>query len=168
MSDTLTQFETLCAGLTDAQFNWSPEPGRWSIAQNLTHLSTVNGLDIEPITGVIADARSRNITGDGPYKYSWMNNYFIATKKFKAPKIYQPPPDAPLAASLAEYRRITSALQGLMLRANGLDLKRVKTIMPALRFMKMPLGARFALVCAHDRRHLWHARNIRNYPAFSA
>lgn len=172
IADTLANFESLCSDLTDAQFNWSPEPGRWSIAQNLAHLNTVNGLDLEPITRVIADARARNLTGSGPFKYSWLNNYFIrsleppAKQKFKAPKIYIPPPDAPLAPTLAEYRRITNAIRAQVLLANRLDLKRVKTIMPALRIFKMPLGARFAALCAHDRRHLWHARNIRNHPAF--
>lgn len=186
IADTLAQWESLCAGrpsaqasavvraepLSETQFNWSPELGRWSIAQNLAHLNTVNGLDLTPITEVVAHARLHNIRGDGPYKYSWLNNYFIrsmeppVTKKFKAPKAYVPPPDAPLAATLDEYRRITNAILDQIRLANGLDLKRAKTIMPAMRLLKMPLGARFAVLCAHDRRHLWAARNIRNRPNF--
>jgi len=30
----------------------------------------------------------------------------------------------------------------------------------------MPLGAYFAFVLAHDRRHLWQARNVRTAPEF--
>jgi len=172
IADTLANFESLCSNLSDSQFNWSPEPGRWSIAQNLAHLNTVNGLDIPLITEGVAHARIHNITGSGPFKYSWMNNYFIrsmeppAKQKWKAPKIYIPPPDAPLAETLAEYCRITHAVRAQLVLANGLDLKRAKTVMPALRFLKMPLGARFPLLCAHDRRHLWQANNIRNHPSF--
>lgn len=172
IADTLAQWEALCAGLSDAQFNWSPEPGRWSIAQNLAHLNTVDGLDVAPITQAVADARARNITSPGPFKYPWWNNYFIRSmeppvkQKFKAPKAYVPPPGAPVVPTLAEYRRIATTLRDQVILANGLDLKRVKTPMPALRFFKMSLGARFALICAHDRRHLWHARNIRNHPNF--
>ncbi len=172
IADNLANFETLCSGLSNAQFNWSPEPGRWSIAQNLGHLIAVNGLDLAPITAAVADARARNITGPGPFRYSKFHSYFIRSieppvkQKFKTFKIYAPAPDLPLAATLSEYRRITDAIRAQILRANGLDLKRIKTPMPALRFLKMPLGARFALICGHDRRHLWQARDIRNHPNF--
>jgi hypothetical protein len=29
----------LCGNLTTAQFNWRPQPGRWSIAECLVHLN---------------------------------------------------------------------------------------------------------------------------------
>jgi hypothetical protein len=49
----------------------------------------------------------------------------------------------------------------------------VKTILPVLPallrpFVKMPLGARFALITAHDRRHLWQAEQVRNHASFPA
>jgi hypothetical protein len=152
IAGNLANFENLCSGLSEVQFNWSPEPGRWSIAQNLGHLIAVNSLDLTPITQLIADARARNITGPGPYKYPFWNNYLIRSM--------EPPRLAAPRRSLGEG--------GPSYLATGLDFKRVRTIMPALRFFKMPLGARFALLCAHDRRHLWHARNIRNHPSFPA
>ena len=31
--------KSLTAGLSAAQMNWRPEPGKWSIAQNLAHLN---------------------------------------------------------------------------------------------------------------------------------
>jgi hypothetical protein len=172
MADTLANFESLCSGLTDTQFNWSPEPGRWSVAQNLLHLIAVDGQDVDSITRAVADARARNLTSPGPYKYPFWNNYFIrlmeppVKQKYKTYKTYMPPPTAPLAATLAEYRRVSHSIRAQVLLANGLDLQRAKTPMPALRFFKMALGARFALLCAHDRRHLWQARNIRNHPSF--
>jgi hypothetical protein len=160
---TLSDVETLCAGLTNAQFNWRPTPGRWSIAQCLTHLNTINGQDLAPMSAAIANATARS---DGPFTYSWIWRYFINSMeppvktKFKVPKAYEPPPSADLQATLTEFRRITDALLDLIPKANSLDLARVKTPLPAVRFLRMPLGARLALMNAHNRRHLAQARAV--------
>jgi hypothetical protein len=46
-------------------------------------------------------------------------------------------------------------------RADGLDLRRVKVATPISRFLKMSLGAMFAQIAAHERRHLEQARRVR-------
>jgi hypothetical protein len=172
--ETLGHWETLVAGLSEAQFNWRPAPGRWSIAQNLAHLNTVDGLDLIPISTAIVDARSSKLTAPGPYRYGWHWRYFINSMeppvktKFKAPKKYVPPGDAPLGPTVAEFRRIGNALLDLIPQANGLDLARIKIRMAAAPLFRMPLGARFHLLAAHDRRHLWQARDVRNHPQFPA
>jgi hypothetical protein len=169
--ETLANLETLCVGLSDVQFNWSPAPGRWSIAQCLTHLNSVNGQDLVFIFAAVASASARS---PGPYRYGSLWRYFIRTMeppvktKFKVPKNYQPPPRAELNPTLTEYRRICSALLDCIHRANGLDLARVKTPLPAIKFLKMPLGARWELLTAHDRRHLWQSRAVRSNPQFPA
>jgi hypothetical protein len=152
--ETLGHWETLVAGLSEAQFNWRPAPGRWSTA--------------------IVDARSSKLTAPGPYRYGWHWRYFINSMeppvktKFKAPKKYVPPGDAPLGPTVAEFRRIGNALLDLIPQANGLDLARIKIRMAAAPLFRMPLGARFHLLAAHDRRHLWQARDVRNHPQFPA
>ena len=171
ISDTQAHFETLCAGLTNAQFNWRPAPGRWSIAQCITHLNSINGQDLAPMSAAIANAQARH---PGPYNYPWIWRYLIrtveppVTTRFKGPKAYQPPPEAELDTTLDEYRRISTALQDIIPRANGLDIASVKTTLPAIRFLKMPLGARLHLLTAHDRRHLAQARDVRTHANFPA
>ena len=108
--DTLANFESLCTGLSDTQFNWSPEPGRWSIAQYLTHLNSVNRQDLATMPAAIATATRRH---PGPYNYSWLWRCFIQSMeppvktKFKVPKNYEPPPNANLHAALSEHHRIS-------------------------------------------------------------
>jgi hypothetical protein len=51
-------------------------------------------------------------------------------------------------------------------RADGLDLKRAVVTSPASRFFRMSLGAYLAFLAAHDRRHLWQARQVREAEAF--
>jgi hypothetical protein len=51
-------------------------------------------------------------------------------------------------------------------QADGLDMARVKV--PALeagRF-RFNLQLTFAWIVAHERRHLWQARQVRNHAAF--
>src|SRR6266545_284985 len=51
-------------------------------------------------------------------------------------------------------------------QADGLDLARVRTISPVNSLLRLPLGAYFNFILAHDRRHLWQARQVRNAPGF--
>ena len=173
----LSHAESLVAGLTRAQFNWRPEPGRWSIAQCLAHLSIINGGDLEALRTAIAMGKERKQTGEGPFTYGFFSRKFVASmeppaeRKSKTPKYYEPPPEADLGETLAEYRRISGEIRKLVQSAAGLDLARVKTTLPALpalfrAIIKMPLGARFELIAAHDRRHLWQADQVRKHAEF--
>ena len=175
----LSHAESLVARLSDAQFNWRPEPGRWSIGQCLAHLNTVDGLDLAPLRAAIDAGHARNQTGEGPFTYGWISRKFVARmdapakQKMKAPKNYIPPPEVDPAAALAEYRRISGEMRSLAQSAAGLDLARVKTTLPVLpalarAVIRMPLGARFELLAAHDRRHLWQAEQVRKHPEFPA
>lgn len=169
--------ESLTVGLSREQFNWRPEAGRWSIGQCLAHLNTVNGGDLAPLREAIESGIARKQFGEGPFSYGLLSRKFVASmdapakRKFKAPKYYEPPPDADPAETLAEYRRIAAEMRGLAKSAAGLHLVRVKTTLPALpaplrAVVKMPLGARFELIAAHGRRHLWQAEQVRNHADF--
>jgi hypothetical protein len=176
--------ESLTAGLSHQQFNWRPEPRVWSVGQNLAHLNTVNSLDVAPLRVAIESGQTRNITGEGPFVYGFLSRKFVASleplgasqaaaRKFKAPKQYEPPLENNVNETLAEYRRISGELRELMYSAAGLHLVRVKTRLPALpRWLrpiyKIPLGARFAVLAAHDRRHLSQAEQIRYREDFPA
>jgi hypothetical protein len=86
--------------------------------------------------------------------------------KFKAPKVYRPPANEPKEKVLAEFVAIHDQLLELISKSNGLDLARIKvgTVFPYLKFS---LGQRFALLAAHDRRHLrqaWDIRRQTNFP----
>jgi len=164
-------------GLSRDQFNWRAEPGRWSIAECLTHLNIVNSVDLAPIEQVIESGRARGITASGPFRYGFLSSKFVASqdlpvkRKFKAPKVFVPPPQADPEKTIGEYRRIAGEVRRLVLAANGLDLARLKVDLGALpaplrAIFKMPLGARFALIANHDRRHLWQAGEVRKHPMF--
>ncbi len=177
MDANLSHAASNVQGLSHNQFNWRSEPGRWSIAQAMAHLNIVDGQDIAPLRSAIDAARARNLIGTGPFTYGLLGRKVVASaeppvkSKFKAPANYQPPLEAAPDATLADYRRISGEMRKPANSAEGLHLRRVKTSLPMLppvlrAFVKMPLGARFALITAHHRRHLWQADQVRNHPDF--
>jgi hypothetical protein len=139
--------KSLTAGLSAGQMNWRPQPGKWSIAQNLEHLNFGNrGLDT--IASSIAAARAKGIIGNGPFRYGWLSSLIMKSmvpppkRKFKAAKIYTPPLDVDAAKARADYLGGRARLTELLQKADGLDLARAKTPFGHLKLAKMPLGAR--------------------------
>ena len=170
--------ESITHGLTREQFNWRPEPGRWSIAQCISHLNVCDGMDLSPLKEAVAQGRTKGKTGEGPFTYGFLARKFVAsmepspaTRKVRAPRAYVPPPEADLASALAEFKRIGGELRRIAESADGLHLTKVKTKMPVLPpvlrpFVRMALGARFLLITTHDRRHLMQAEAVRNHANF--
>jgi hypothetical protein len=51
-------------------------------------------------------------------------------------------------------------------QASGLDLARARVTSPAARWLRLPLGCGFALTAAHERRHLWQAKQLTSRSEF--
>jgi hypothetical protein len=85
--------------------------------------------------------------------------------KFKAPKVYRPLPDQPKAKVVSAFTAIHDQLLELIAKSNGLDLARIRVGSP-FRYVTFSLGQRFALLAAHDRRHLRQAWTVRRQPNF--
>src|SRR6266567_2907521 len=82
----------LTAGISDRQFNWQPEPGRWSIAQCLVHLNLAGAIQLPRVEAGIRGARARGLVGKGPYRRGTIGSLVVRLTepppkiKFKAPK----------------------------------------------------------------------------------
>jgi hypothetical protein len=161
----------LTAPLQDTQFNWRPSPKRWSISECLGHLNLANGLDVPMLAEAIERGRAAGLTGKGPFRYGFLSRAIIrfteppANFKTKAPRAYRPLSEQPKDKVVAEFILTHDRLLDLIAKSNGLDLARIKvpTLIPKLKFS---LGQRFALLAAHDRRHLRQAWNVRKHPEF--
>lgn len=160
----------LLAGLTDASFNWRPEPNQWSIAQCLDHLNNLGFLYLPQLTEKIA--QGPKLTGAQNYRSGFIGNYFIrlmeppVKSKFKAPKPFAPAPEKPLASVGPEFMRLQDVLAQQINSAQAVDWARVKVVSPASKLIKFNLTVAFAVIIAHERRHLWQAWQIRKNPKF--
>jgi hypothetical protein len=178
LRDYYEQFENikedaleLTAPLEDTQFNWHSSPRKWSISECLSHLNVANRLDVPQLSEEIERGRAARLTASGPFRYGFLSRAFVrfteppVTFKANAPKVYRPTSGQPKETVVAEFISIHDQFLDLILQANGLDLARIKvpTFMPRIKFS---LGQRFALLAAHDRRHLRQAWDVRKHQEF--
>jgi hypothetical protein len=164
--------DALAGTLTDDQFNWHPPSGGWSVAQCIEHLNVIARLYLPTLDEGIAEAIRRGLYGEGPFRYNWLGRKFVQSQepttkhKFRAAKAFLPRPSRPRQESMAAFRAYQVQFIDRLRQANGLDLARARVRSPAVSWLRLPLGSGFALVVAHERRHLLQARRIIADPAF--
>ncbi|HJU53546.1 MAG TPA: DinB family protein [Pyrinomonadaceae bacterium] len=162
----------LTAELTDAQFNWRPAPGQWSIAECLDHLTQTGRVAVGHIRSTLADAHQRKLYSRGPFRYGMLGQMIVRSMgpqprmKFKAPAVFKPLPDRPREEVERDFFALQDELLGCIRESNGINLKRAKVTSPVTKLLRLSLGQEFALLIAHEQRHLWQARQVRANPAF--
>lgn len=162
----------VCAGLSDLQFNWRPGAGRWSVADCLVHLNTGVTQTLPAFDAAIATAPPAR--GAGPARYGWLTRLMVRSMeppprfRMRTARILEVPAGALYARSaiLPEFLAGRDRLMERVRRADGLDLTAVRVISPVNRLFRLPLGGYFDFILAHDRRHLWQARQVRESPGF--
>jgi hypothetical protein len=164
--------EGLVVGLDDSQRNWRPAADRWSVAECFAHLNEANRKMADRIQDSIQQGRAANQLSEGPFSYGFLSRLFHrmmeppVKTRFKAPQAFQAAPAQSWEKIQADWKSTHDKLDDLLLQANGLDLAKVKTKSPASSWVRYPLGMAFWIQAAHDRRHLWQARQIVNDARF--
>ncbi|HEV8395231.1 MAG TPA: DinB family protein [Vicinamibacterales bacterium] len=170
------QFEVLSADagalvtpLSDAQFTWSPSPDVWSVGQCIEHLNMTARAYLPSLDEGIASAIRGGVYGSGPFAYNVLGRLMVRSMepppfwRFKAPVIFAPPaPQAQRTRSeiMAGFRGYQVQYIDRLRQANGVDLGKAKVVSPANRLLHLSLGSGFALQIAHERRHLWQAKQL--------
>jgi hypothetical protein len=167
--------DAVLAGLTAAQVNWRPGPDRWSIGECVSHLNVGIRVVLPALDRAIETARQRGWTGEGPFRYGWFANWMARSqeppvkRRIRTWPIIQPVTEHHDATRLrAEFHAVRRELRERLLHAEGLDWKRARVVSPVSRLVRMPFGAYLEFLLAHDRRHLWQARGVRNHAGFPA
>lgn len=166
------QAAALLRGLNDAQYNWRPQPGCWSMAQCLAHIVVTDEIYIPALEKCVADARAKGTLGSGPFHHGRLGNWFVrsmdapAKTRYKNPERATPAAEQTLAKGLADFNAIHDRVLELVEHANGVNLTRAKFRSPFLKLLKLSLGQGIALMLAHARRHLWQAGELRKRPGF--
>jgi hypothetical protein len=179
VEDLRRQFERISAEadaivtpLSDHQFNWRPASEAWSVAECIEHLNVTARMYLPKLDQGIADAIRRGRYGEGPFRYSWLGRCFVRIQgppvkfRIKAPKSFHPGPTRSRAEIMAAFRAYQVQYIDRLRQANGLDLARASVSSPAAAWLRFSLGSGFELMAAHERRHLWQARNVTAHPQF--
>jgi len=161
-----TDADALAAPLSDAQFAWQPAAESWSVAHCLDHLNAAARSYLPVLDEGIADAIRRGLYGPGPYSYNWVGRAFVwimeppVRVRAKAPKPFQPAPSRPRRDIMAAFHAYQVQYIDRLRQASGLDLARARVSSPVVEWLRMPLGSAFAVMIAHERRHLAQARRV--------
>jgi hypothetical protein len=161
--------------LGEAAARFRPFPAAWSMAECLDHLNVAGRLYLAAIDRAIEDGRKRGLTGYRPYQPGFVERWIVRSLdapplfRTKSPPSFRPSEDAaPIAHSLHLFLLLQADLVERVRRAEGVDLARVKVTSPASALVRLSLGGAFAATAAHQRRHLWQARQLREAPGFPA
>lgn len=161
------QAAELTAGLDEERFNWRPTPAEWSIEECLAHLTMVGQWEVRAIEQAIDRGKQRGLTGQGPFEYGAIDRFIVhqteppVRNAVAATRHFVPVHGQPVTAVLPTFQHVQSQLVLLVGRAEGLHLRRVKCATPIFGWLKLSLGAMFAQVAAHERRHLDQAWRVR-------
>jgi len=159
--------QELTMGLTEAQFNWRPAPGEWSIEECLAHLTAVGDIEVQAVERAVDQARAKGITGTGPFEFPVWEQFILreteppVRHQMPAPKRFVPLHGQPITGVLPTFLHVQRQFTIQIERAEGLDLRRVKVPTPIARWLKLSLGTTLAQTAAHERRHLAQARRVR-------
>ncbi len=155
--------------------NWQPEPGRWSIAQCLDHMSIAAEHYNGSIGPAIEKAKSRqHATGLNPDpRFTLIGRLIIyavspqTTRKMKAPRSMRPS-SAPITGDpVARFVRAHEATIALAHIADGMDTNRIRMSSPEARILRINATDAFEILAAHAARHLNQAHRVAETPGFS-
>jgi hypothetical protein len=163
----------LCRTLSAEQINWRPGPGRWSVAECLQHLG-VSAQEYETrILAAARTARARALFSSAPSRFSWLTRRVIQEmeppprSRQRSPRRFRPPAESLEPTEiLARVEATARTWDQCLTESADLDLVRVKVRSPAVPLLRFRLGALFAIIAAHERRHLWQAREVCGSPGF--
>ena len=157
----------LTRGLTDAQLNWRPSEGRWSIAECIAHLTATGTAYLEPLDRAIDRGHAQAMFGGRDFQLNGIGRWLVAQmeppprRKIRAMKKITPQRVESGKALATGFEAMHRDLIDRIRRATSLDLSRVKLRSPLVPLIRLPLGTWLAFLVAHERRHLWQARQVR-------
>ena len=163
----------LVAGLGPARFNWRPAADRWSIGQCIEHLNLTTERYVPTLRTAVDDARAKGLFRGGPYSLGLFERWFLngieppPRWRTRTRKAFIAAGDLDPTTTVQRAHALHEELASCMREAEGLNLQviKVKSQFGPARFT---LNGTFAILLAHERRHLWQAREVRNNRAFPA
>jgi len=161
----------LLGGLTDAQLNWKPEPAAWSIAQCVDHLNVADRVYLAAMRkGAAAAAAAAH--PDQTIRPGWFARWFLkqleppVKRRMPAPSLIAPARAKTVREVQEEFEEKVKAARAFFSDCAAVDWNRTRFPNPFIKGLRFTLAAGAAIMCAHNRRHLRQARNVKEAPAF--
>ena len=157
----------IAARVNDEELLWKPDDGRrWSIAECLDHLATINAVYAAAVRTGVERARTRGWTRKGPAVPGFFGRMFVASmeppvkRKLRAPKQTLPKPMRSRNEILQAYHAAHEEIRRLIGDSAAIDANRATFQNPFLPLIKVRVATGLHVLPAHDRRHLWQAAGV--------
>jgi len=165
IAESRRRAEALIADINAEQLMRRPDPGKWSIAECLTHLNMTAATVQTFIAQGIKQGKEEKKLGEGPFSIGPKGRLMVwiaePPPKFRirAPKKVRPPAtiDDPRRV-LPQFLHAQDEWERLMREQEGLNLAKIKVGQGAFR---VRLAAALPWMMAHQRRHLLQAENVK-------
>lgn len=157
----------LVSSLSDAQLNWRPSPTAWSVVQCLAHLGQMNSVLTAALRTAVRQANRNSAMPRKPIQPGWFGRWFVSQmdapprRKLKTPKQGIPEARKSKEEILKSFIAAHDELRSLIHEARDLDLNRIRFHNPFIGLLRYTVGTALLVIGAHDRRHLWQARQVR-------
>lgn len=162
----------LASTLTDEQLNWKSSPEKWSIAQNLDHLTVTGGAFDKYYIRALARGREKWPVREAvQYRPTWVGGWLLRqvtpeTKRgLPAPKVFRPA-QSDIEGALEKYLKQQAVFLDFVRASSGLDYNRIRLRSPVTPFMRYSLADAFVVTVLHGQRHLGQARRMRETEGF--
>ncbi len=86
--------------------------------------------------------------------------------RVRAPRGSEPAASLDPRAALAAFDQLQDGLAARVRECDGWDLRRARVRSPWHPALKLSLGGLLLVTLAHERRHLWQARRVREAEGF--
>ena len=161
-----TDFKTAFGLLSFDQLNWKPNPGAWSIGQNIDHLIVINKTYFPIIDEIRAGTYKTNWVGKIGFLVKFFGNMILksvqpaTTRKIKTFPIWEPALSDIPADVLQKFEAHQQELKELI--ANSSDLLDQRTVIssPANANIVYTLDRAFDIIVTHEQRHLQQAKQV--------
>ncbi|MCX6619556.1 MAG: DinB family protein [Acidobacteria bacterium] len=167
--------QRLAGGLSAGQITWQPGNGAsWSLGECLEHLTQGNILYAQALQQALAAADRTAVPRAGEIRPGWFARWFLGILeppvklKVKAPGKLKPSNQTDPETALSRFIASHDTLRSAMRDAAALDLNRICFQNPFFPILKISAGVALLVIPAHERRHLWQMKNLREAPAFPA
>lgn len=157
----------LVAGLSGALGTWRRAPGSWSVAECLDHLAVGNRVYLAAMEPAAAKARAAGRLRRRPAVPGLVGGWFVksleppvTSRKLRAPRKIVPRASPPLGDAAAAFFASHAQVQQFLGAYADIDLAGVRFPNPFITGLRFSLATGLHVLAAHERRHLWQARNV--------
>jgi len=155
--------------LTGAQGAWRAADGSWSVAECLDHLATANRVYLAAMQPPAARALGEGRHRRGPALPGLVGGWFVkyleppvkSPLKSRAPRAIRPRTAPALNDAMAAFLASQQDVRTFLRTYSGIDLASVRFPNPFIRGVRFSLATGLHVIAAHERRHLWQARRVR-------